>query len=80
MVWNFTTYDWYAAVRSTPLYHNGVVYVGSAGTTLYALDAVTGIRKWWFEADSAIVAKPVLFQEKSLIFISSAGTVYSVDL
>ncbi len=79
-MWNFTAGDRYAAVRSTPLYHNGVVYVGSAGTTLYALDAVTGIQKWWFETDGAIVANPRVFQEKSLIFISSAGTVYSVDL
>lgn len=53
--WMFECED---EVRGTPVFHSGVVYVGSYDYNLYALDAVTGEFIWKYATDGGIVSRP----------------------
>ncbi len=54
-IWSFQVED---AVRSTPLVHNGVVYVGAYDHNLWALDVKDGSLLWKFATDDGIGSSP----------------------
>ncbi len=63
---------------SSPLVHNGKVYIGSTDKKLYALDAGTGALVWAFTADEAIHSSPVIKNGK--LFFGTWGTrLYALD-
>ncbi len=56
----------------------GMVYVGSADTYLYALDATNGYSSWRFRTNGAIISSPVV--NENLVFFGSAdGFLYAVN-
>ena len=49
--WKFQTAD---EVFASPAVVGGMVYIGSADTNFYAINAETGIEKWRFRPNGAI--------------------------
>ncbi len=62
-LWSFATRGW---VDTTPTVVDGVVYVGSADGTVYAVDAADGSELWSFATGDAVKSTPTV----------SDGTVY----
>jgi eukaryotic-like serine/threonine-protein kinase len=54
-IWQFSTAG-PSAVRTTPAFENGHVYVGADDGSVYALDATSGKQVWTFKAGGSIVA------------------------
>ncbi len=67
-----------ASVRTTPLYANGVLYVGASDGRLYALDATQGVLLWQFLAEGAVNASPILVNNV-LYFGADDGGIYAVN-
>jgi outer membrane protein assembly factor BamB len=57
----------------------GLVIVGSASGTLYALDAATGEAKWQRQLSGSVLA-PSLIHADRVVTFSNDGTVYGTDL
>ena len=66
-------------VYSSPAVANGVVYVGSEDYKLYALDVVTGARKWSYATGSFIESSPAVANGMVYI-VSSDHNVYAFHL
>ena len=57
---------------------DGVVYVGSLDSGLYALDAGNGRERWRFDTDGEVASSPAVFQD--MVFVgSSDGSLYAID-
>jgi len=65
-LWSFECED---EVRSTPIVHQGAIYMGCYDNNLYALDAKDGTFKWKFPTDGGIPTRPAA--EEDMIFIAS---------
>lgn len=61
VAWNYTTAG---AVISSPSIVDGIVYVGSQDTYLYALDASSGALVWKFKTNDYIVSSPAVADGK----------------
>lgn len=73
--WKFHTNG---RVISSPAVANGIVYVGSTDSNLYAVDAASGTLKWKFETGSWVVASPAV--EKGVIYFGCYdSSFYAVD-
>ncbi|MEW6716190.1 MAG: serine/threonine-protein kinase [Chloroflexota bacterium] len=59
-LWTFECED---EIRSTPLYHDGVVYIGSYDNNLYALSAATGEFIWKYPTEGSIVGSPAIHEK-----------------
>lgn len=88
LVWDFNLGDAYVPrqpvteswdyMQSSPVVVDGVVYVGSASTTFYALDARTGEEKWRFEMYSWVRSTPAVVD--GLVYFGDwAGLVRALD-
>ncbi len=75
-VWNFSPEG---GLRSSPAYHNGVLFFGSWDGTLYALDATSGGLKWSFETGRKIYSTPAV-ENNSVIFASNDDYLYSLNV
>ncbi len=65
-------------VRSTPAVADGVVYVGSAGGWLHALDRVRGTELWRYRTGAPAHGSPAVLG--SLVFVTDMdGTLHAVD-
>lgn len=73
--WRFPTEE---QVRSTPVVHNGTLYVGSYDYNLHAIDVATGTARWKFSTDAGICSSPAIWQNL-VIFGSEDFNVYGVD-
>ncbi|MFN2290009.1 MAG: PQQ-binding-like beta-propeller repeat protein [Anaerolineae bacterium] len=73
--WTFRCED---EVRSSPRVADGVVYVGSYDTNLYALDAQNGSFLWKFPTQGGIVSRPCVDGDLAL-FGSEDANVYAVS-
>lgn len=65
-----------------PTVHRGRLYVGSAGGTVYALDARTGCIHWAYEADGPVRTPPTVVEDGSslrLLFTDQTGGVYALQ-
>lgn len=54
-LWEFTTKNW---VSSSPTVVDETVYIGSADTRVYAIDAVSGESEWFVETDDIVFGSP----------------------
>jgi outer membrane protein assembly factor BamB len=65
-------------IRSTPAVSDGVVYVGSAGGWLHALDREDGTELWRYRTGAAVHGSPAV--SGGLVFVTDMeGTLYAVD-
>jgi len=69
----------YDYLSSSATVHRGMVFVGSANGTLYAIDAATGQEKWRFETGGRIRSTPKVHQ-KRVYFGSWDHHLYALDL
>ncbi|MFC1960722.1 PQQ-binding-like beta-propeller repeat protein [Chloroflexota bacterium] len=77
-LWKFRCED---EVRSSPVLHNDIIYVGAYDNNLYALQAADGTFKWKFATEGGIAASPALDTNNNLIIIGSEDSlVYAVDM
>jgi outer membrane protein assembly factor BamB/tRNA A-37 threonylcarbamoyl transferase component Bud32 len=65
-LWSFECED---EIRSSPLVHNGVVYIGCYDNNLYALDAKNGQFLWKYATEAGIATRPAALDEA--VFIGS---------
>lgn len=63
--------------ESSPLLHDGTLYLGSEDGRVYALNARTGAERWTFQAAGAVKAALAL-KDGKLIFGDYAGKVYAL--
>lgn len=74
-LWAFQVED---AVRSSPLVHEGIVYVGAYDNNLWALDSHEGSLLWKFATDAGIGASPATLG--GMVFITSSDmALHAVD-
>ena len=69
----------YDYLQSSPVYHNDVIYIGSANGMLYAIDHKSGKELWHFKTNQKIRSTPVIYKNK-IYFGSWDGNVYSVNV
>ncbi len=67
----------YDYLSSSPAVHDGVVYAGSAGGHLYAVDAATGEQRWSFATAAPVRSSPVVAGER-VFFAGWDHKVYAV--
>jgi outer membrane protein assembly factor BamB len=72
------TLDWIFPAKSysSPAVVNGVVYVGSDDSKLYALDAVTGKRKWSYATGGGVDSSPAIVN--GIVYVGS-DKLYALD-
>ena len=77
-LWSLKADNWF---WTRPLLADGVIYAGSLGNKVYAVDAATGTPVWPqpFETESRVRSAPVI-AGGWLIIIDQDGTVYGLDL
>jgi eukaryotic-like serine/threonine-protein kinase len=73
--WKFATK---APVFSTPVITDGIVYVGSLDSALYAVEMSSGKLKWRFKTGGEIRSTVCLSGEQLFLY-SGDGTLYSID-
>lgn len=69
----------YDYLHSSPIYNNGIIYVGSANGILYAIDHKSGKELWHFKANQKIRSTPLVYKNK-IYFGSWDGNVYALRL
>jgi len=67
------------AVWATPVVENGTVLVGSRDFSFYAIDAVTGRKKWSFKTGGEIYDAAII-HGGNVLFTSSDGFLYAMDI
>jgi outer membrane protein assembly factor BamB len=65
-------------IVGSPVVADGVVYVASLDTYLYAVDAATGKEKWKFKSRMPIASTPTIV-EGTAYFVSSTGALAAID-
>ena len=69
----------YDYLSSSPTVHQGLVFVGSANGTFYAIDAATGKEKWHFKTGDRIRSTPAI-HGKRVYFGSWDHHLYALDI
>ncbi len=75
IIWQFTASG---AINSSPILHNGIIYIGSNGKNLYALNSQTGAEIWKFSTPKMIRSTPAIANDK--IYIESGNVLYALNL
>src|SRR5688500_16306367 len=75
LIWNVALP---AAIRSSPILDDGVVYVTSRDGRLYAFDAATGKPRWTFRAGAASDSTPAI-SGALVLFGADDGALYAID-
>ncbi len=76
-LWKFQCED---EVRSSPVVHRGVVYVGAYDNNLYAINAEDGSFRWKYPAADGIASSPVVAEDENLVLFGSLDhLLYAVD-
>lgn len=57
-LWSFKCED---EIRSTPVLHQGALFIGCYDNNLYALNAADGQFQWKYAAEGGIVSRPLVF-------------------
>jgi outer membrane protein assembly factor BamB len=73
--WTFKTGG---PIVGSPAIRDGVVYVASLDTYLYAIDQDTGKEKWKFKSRMPIASTPAVV-DGALYFVSSTGALAAID-
>jgi outer membrane protein assembly factor BamB len=65
-------------LSTTPVVHDGLIWVGSTSASLYALDLETGARRWALDALVRLSGfnAPVVLAHGRLYAMSNAGRLY----
>lgn len=74
--WRFTAED---EIRSTPLVHDDMIYIGAYDENLYALDLETGALRWKFASEGGICSSPA-GNGDVVIFGSEDQNVYAINV
>ena len=65
-------------IFSSPIVHDGIVYVGSEDGNLYAIQEKTGKVHWKFKTEGAVHSSPAIF--KNMVYVGSFdGYYYAID-
>ncbi len=72
------TYCTGAAIFSSPVVHNGIVYIASTNMTLTALDIKSATVRWQMRADAPFYSTPVI-DGNTIYAGSQGGTIYALD-
>jgi len=65
-------------LQSSPVVAEGLVHIGSADGSLYAVDAQTGKEKWRFTTEARVRSSPAVAE--GIVYIGSwDGNIYAVD-
>lgn len=66
-------------IFSSPIVHDGIVYVGSEDGNLYAIEEKTGKTHWEFKTGGAVHSSPAIFN--NTVYIGSFdGYYYAIDI
>jgi len=68
----------YDYLHSSPVYNNGLIYIGGLNGKLYALDSKTGKQRWFFQSQAKIRSTPVI-HGRHVYFGSWDGKFYCLD-
>lgn len=66
------------SIRSTPVYDQGKVYVGSSDGNLYCIDATSGKKQWSFAAGNAVHSSPAISNSK-IYFTDKKNNLYALQ-
>ncbi len=76
-LWVFQCED---EVRSSPVVHQGALYVGAHDNNLYALNISDGKFRWKFPTDHRIVSSPAIAEAENLVLFGSMDhLLYAID-
>ena len=68
-------------IRSSPIVHDGIVFIGSYDHNLWALNSETGELRWKFAAEAGISTTPDVFEENQTVLIGSDDhNLYCIDI
>jgi outer membrane protein assembly factor BamB len=68
----------YDYLHSSPVYHTGTIYIGSANGALHAIASESGRERWRFETEGKIRSTPVV--DRGIVYFGSwDGHVYAVN-
>jgi outer membrane protein assembly factor BamB/tRNA A-37 threonylcarbamoyl transferase component Bud32 len=74
-LWLFACED---EIRSSPMVHNGIIYVGVYDHNLYAIDVEKGEFLWKYPTDDGIASSPCIY--KDTVFVGSIDRVlYAIN-
>jgi outer membrane protein assembly factor BamB/tRNA A-37 threonylcarbamoyl transferase component Bud32 len=74
-LWSFKCED---EIRSTPVLHQGSIYIGCYDNNLYALNAADGKFQWKYPTDGGIVSRPVVY-DNNIFFCSGDQRLHVVS-
>lgn len=80
-IWDFLTYgsaDVTSPNVTSPVIHNGTVYIGTDRKRLFALSAADGTLRWSFTTSSPVRAAPAI-TGAMLLFAATDGTLYGLS-
>lgn len=72
--WSYCTR---APILSSPVVHDGTVYIASTDETLTALDIPTGRVRWQIQADSPFYSTPTI--QDDVLYAAALGTLYAIE-
>lgn len=68
-------------IRSSPVVHHGLLFVGSYDNNIYAVNADNGQFRWKYPTESGIATSPAIADEDNMVIIGSDDTnVYGIDI
>lgn len=67
LAWTFTTK---AEILSSPVIHDGTVFVGSTDNSVYAIDLATGKQKWVYATKDMVEAPPLVLDGR--VYVGSS--------
>ena len=74
MAWRFSTGN---EVLSSSAVVNGVAYLGSLNSAVYALNAATGTRRWVFHTDGGVGSSPAVV--RGVVYVSDGSRLYALS-
>ncbi|MBD3308597.1 PQQ-binding-like beta-propeller repeat protein, partial [candidate division KSB3 bacterium] len=76
-IWTFQCED---EIRSSPVVHKGVLYVGAQDNNLYAVNIDNGSFRWKYPTEHGVVSSPAVADEENLVLYGSLDhSLYAVD-
>lgn len=76
-VWRFQCED---EIRSSPVVHRGVVYVGAFDNNLYAINTNDGTFRWKYPSAEGIASSPAIAEAENLVLFGSRDhLLYALD-
>jgi serine/threonine protein kinase len=76
-LWSFECED---EIRSSPVVHRGILYIGAHDNNLYALNVKDGSFRWKYPTERAIVSSPAVADVENLVVFGSLDQLlYALD-